>query len=232
MEFFNIIRDVIKNSPLNPIHMSVKQWYRHLLEANVTMEKVDDEGRMKAKLCKVEEGEPNSDWQLSYHLGRMKGLSPKIKSFNFKMIHQLLPCKERIGQLLPASSPACILCRTQEPESILHAIFNCELNRDASLYLLNLTKVYDKSITKEKIIKLQLVTDVLYELPTTLVLCTGLELIWRNRHDRRSTRLYDIRAELECLVATLRQSRVRKLREAGNIVKNTLENFPVDHFFV
>ena len=106
------------------------------------------------------------------------------------------------------------------------------MNRDASLHLLNLTKVYDNSITQEKITKLQIVTDALYELPTTLVLCTGLELIWRNRHDRKSTRLYDIRAELECLVATLRQSRVRKLREAGNMIKNTLENFTVDHFVV
>ena len=230
--FFNIIKDVVENTPLNPVHMSVKQWYRHLLETNVTMEKVDDEGRMMAKLCKVEERDPNTDWQLSYHLGRLKGLSPQVKTFNFKLIHQLLPCKERISQILPASSPACILCRTQEPESILHAFFNCELNRDASLYLLSLTRVYDHSITMEKISKLQVVTDILYELPTTLILCTGLELIWRNRHARKSTRLYDIRAELECLVATLRQSRPRKLREAGTIIKNTLENFPVDHFFV
>ena len=87
-EFFNIIKDVVENTPLNPVHMSVKQWYRHLLETNVTMEKVDDEGRMVAKLCKVEEREPNTDWQLSYHLGRLKGLSPQVKSFNFKMIHQ------------------------------------------------------------------------------------------------------------------------------------------------
>ena len=92
-DFFNIIKDVVQNSPLNPIHMSVNQWYRHLLETNVTMEKVDDEGRMVSKLCKVEEREPDTNWQLSYYLGRLKGLSPQIKSFNFKMIHQILPVK-------------------------------------------------------------------------------------------------------------------------------------------
>jgi hypothetical protein len=59
-----------------------------------------------------------------------------------------------------------------------------------------------------------------------------LELIWRNRHDRKSTRQYSIRAELECLVLTLRKSRPRKLREASKIIQNTLENFPVDLFSV
>ena len=60
------------------------------------------------------------------------------------------------------------------------------------------------------------------EFPTILVLCTGLELIRRNRHDIKPTRLYDIWAELECLVVTLRKSRPRKLREASSIIKNTL----------
>ena len=109
---------------------------------------------------------------------------------------------------------------------------NCEQNRNASLYLLSLTRVYDHNITQENISTIQIVTDVLYELPTILVLCTGLELIWRNRHDRKSTRLYDIRAELECLVVTLRKSSPRKLREASSMIKNTLENFPVEHFSV
>ena len=56
--FFNTIKDVVDNSPLNPIQMTVKQWYRHLLETNVTMEKLDNDGRMKVKLSMVEEREP------------------------------------------------------------------------------------------------------------------------------------------------------------------------------
>jgi hypothetical protein len=42
------------------------------------MEKIDDEGRMKAKLCKVEEREPENNWQNNSIL-----LSPQVKSFNF-----------------------------------------------------------------------------------------------------------------------------------------------------
>ena len=48
--FFNIIMELVENSPLNPVYMSVKQWYSYILEIKVTMEKFDDEGRMKARL--------------------------------------------------------------------------------------------------------------------------------------------------------------------------------------
>ena len=161
------------------------------------MEKVNDEGRMVAKLCKVEEREPESNCQSSCYLARLKGVSPLIKSFNFKMIHQILPCKERVSQILPNSSPTCVLCRTGQPESLLHALFFFDSNRDAAMNLLDLSRIYDKSITHEKMVRLQINCEALYELPTTIVLCSGLELIWRNRHDRKSIRLYDIRAELE-----------------------------------
>ena len=96
------------------------------------MEKIDDEGRLKAKLCKVEEREPENNWQNSFYLARLKGLSPQVKSFNFKLLHQILPLKERLSQILPATSPICTLCRTQEPETVLHALFNCEKNREAA----------------------------------------------------------------------------------------------------
>ena len=53
--FFETIKDVHENSPLNPVHMTVKQWYRLLVEKRspLTMVSVDDEGRMLPMLCKV-----------------------------------------------------------------------------------------------------------------------------------------------------------------------------------
>ena len=190
------------------------------------MEKIDDEGRMQSKLCKVEEREPENNWQNSFYLARLKGLSPQVKSFNFKLLHQILPLKERLSQILPATSPACPLCRTHEPESIMHALFNCEKNSEAAQYMLQLTRVYDSTISMDKITRLQLNTEVLHELPTLLAVCTSLELIWRNRQLKKSTRLYDIRAELESQVLALRKARSKKLRETGNIIHNTLHNFP------
>ena len=125
-EFFSIIREVVENSPLNPVYMSVKQWYVYILEMKITMEKIDNEGRMKAKLCKVEEKYPNPNWQHIFQLSRLKGMSPGTKSFNFKLIHEILPCKARLSQFLPASSPLCNLCRQQVPETLAHALAECE----------------------------------------------------------------------------------------------------------
>ena len=49
LTFFGIIKQVEDNSSLNPVQMSVKQWYNYLLEEYVTMEVIDDEGRQQAK---------------------------------------------------------------------------------------------------------------------------------------------------------------------------------------
>jgi hypothetical protein len=67
----------------------------------------------------------------------------------------------------------------------------------------------------------------MYELPTILVLSTGLNFIWQNRMNKKGTALYQIRAELECLVSLLRRLRKRGLREAGNMVNSSLSKFPI-----
>ena len=229
VEFFSIIRDVKENTPLNPVRMTVREWYRYLLEKYVTMETVDDEGRMLPKLCKVEEREPQQDWMTTFDLARSKGLPPEVKSFNFKLLHVLLPCKERLNQMQPTTSSSCTACPAQLSESVLHALFDCIKNQEAATFLLQLVKVFDSGCTKEKATRLDIHTDALYELPTILLLstATGLQFIWKNRTLKKNTTLYMIRAELELLVCLLRKSRPRKLREAGSIIENTLLNLTI-----
>jgi hypothetical protein len=221
--FFETIKDVHENSPLNPVHMTVKEWYRHLVEKQVTMVTVDDEGRMMPRLCKVEEREPQHDWVRGFSLSRLKGFSPDMKSFNFKLLHLILPCKERLNQMVPATSPVCLLCAQQQQESILHMFFGCEYNSEAGKFLINLVKVYDPSITEEKAVRFQIQFDALYELPATLMLYSGLFSIWNNRLSKKRTSIFSTRAELELLIVTLRKSRLRRLREAGSIIQNTLD---------
>ena len=117
------------------------------------------------------------------------------------------------------------LCPELVSESLTHALFECSVNSRAAQYLLDLTKIFDSTVTREKVLQFQLHTEPLYELPITAALYSGLCLIWRNRHDKKGTTLYDIRADLECLIQALRKSRTRKLKEAGSIISNTLDNF-------
>ena len=220
-EFMNTIKYVIDKTPLNPVHMPVKEWYLHLVEMQVTMVTVDDEDRRLPRLCKVEEREPQYDWSQGFYLARLKGFSPEVKTFNFKLIHQLLPTRERMNQMVPTTSPNCTLCGGQEVESILHAFFQCRYNREAGQFLIDLVRVYDHGITEEKAIRFQVGTDALYETPTSLMLYCGLNLIWNQRHAKKTTSLFSTRAELELLIVCLRKSRLGKLKEAGSIIQNT-----------
>ena len=142
VKFFNIIREVKEKTPLNPIQMSVKQWYRHLLEKNVTMVEVDDEGRLQKKLCRMEEKEPETDWALSYRLSRLKGLSHESKSFWFKQLHELHTTKLRVQQVIPNNSSLC-WCNSGEEESYLHCFFSCEKNKKAAFEIQ--VQVYDET---------------------------------------------------------------------------------------
>ena len=120
-EFFNTIQKVHDKSPLNPVQMTVGQWYQYLLEDRVTRVK-DKEGRRTARRCRLEELKPEVNWGRSFSLARLKGLSPDNKSVLLKVLHQLLPTGERVARLQPNKSPACSLCRTGPVDTLLHAI--------------------------------------------------------------------------------------------------------------
>ena len=191
------------------------------------MEVVDDEGRLQPKKCRVELLAPENDWTKAFYLSRLRGLSTEARSFTFKLLHQLIPFNERLHQILPNNNPDCTLCNGHHPDNPLFSLFRCGKNSQAAKFLLHLTKTYDSTITEEKILLLNLNScDPIYELPTMLIIGAGLNLIWQNRASKKGTSLYQVRSELECLVSLLRKSRSKKLREAGDMVENTMVNFP------
>ena len=222
--FFSIIKEVKDNTPLNPVHLSVKEWYRLLLERNMTMRKVDQEGRMELIPSKVEEREPQVFWSESYRISRLKGLSPETKSFLFKMLHTLLPSKERIHHLTPTSSPLC-WCNTGEQETYLHLFYHCPKNNLAADALLTCVQAYDKDLAAEKTLRLEIITDEPFLIATVAILSTGLQFIWENRRLKKSTTVYSIRAELEAAVSLRRKSSSKVIREAGNVMNNMISNF-------
>ena len=223
-EFFRIIKDVKENTPLNPKNMLVKEWYRHLVEKNVTMREIDNEGRMEKRLCRSEEKEPDIDWFHSYRLSRTKGLSNESKSFWFKQLHELHTTKFRVHQILPNNSALC-WCNSGVEETYLHCFFECVKNKEAAAEIIHLTQVYDADLSASKALKLQIKAENIYESAAVLILTTGLELIWKNRSERKSTSLAMIRSELESAVNLRRRSRNTRVRETAAIVSNTLQNF-------
>ena len=117
-----------------------------------------------------------------------------------------------MNQMVPTTSPNCTLCGGQEVESHLHAFFKCRYNREAGQFLIDLVRVYDRGITEEKAIKFQVVTDALYETPTSLMLYCGLNFIWNQRHTKKTTSQFSTRAELEL--------HIRVCQELKKLTKN------------
>ena len=97
--FFNIIRDVHENTPLNVAWVTVKQWYKILLEKNITHTCPDLNTPPVIINSKFEQNHPEVDFPDVYHLSRKYGLSPDQKSFVFKMIQDILPTRERLARL-------------------------------------------------------------------------------------------------------------------------------------
>ena len=222
--FFSIIKDVKEKTPMNPMMMTVKQWYRHLLEKNMTMTEIDEEGRMSKIPCRIEERDPETDWSHSYRLSRIKGLSLDMKSFWFKQIHQLHTTKLRVHQVIPMNSSLC-WCESGEDESYLHCFFACQKNSEAGNEILRLTRVYDYNLTPEQAIRLQVHADDVYERTAVVILSVGLEYIWKNRLQKKSTSVAMVRSELECAINLRRRSCSRILRETAAMMSNTLLNF-------
>ena len=87
-------------TPLNPINMSMKEWYRFLLETKMTKrEVIEGDNMLELVPCKVEEKNPEVQWPMVYRCIRLKGISPDSKSFLFKLVHMLLPSRERLNHL-------------------------------------------------------------------------------------------------------------------------------------
>ena len=167
---------------------------------------------------------PDVPWGESYRLSRLHGLSPDMKSFLFKMIHTLLPSRERVHHLTPASSPLC-WCGTGVPETYLHLFYECPKNDIATIALIQCVKSYDRQLKPRKSLHLELAADLPFLLPSVAILATWPQFIWKNRKLKKSTSLFAIRAELEAAVSLRRRSSSSKIREAGKIMSNMISNF-------
>ena len=79
--------------------VSVKQWYKLLMEKGVTHNSDDPDSTPILIPSKLEGRLPGIDWSQSYSLARKFGLSPDQKSFNFKLIQSLLPTRDRLARI-------------------------------------------------------------------------------------------------------------------------------------
>ena len=123
-----------------------------------------------------------------------------------------------LHRLQPAKSPAYSLCRTGQVDTLLHAVFNCEANNRAAAAMLRCAQLYSPSLSADGLLRLELEVEDPFTLPTVAIIATGVDLIWTNRMKTTTTSEAAMWAELQARAGLLKQTRSRRLREAGAIM--------------
>ena len=204
--FFSSIRWVKNNTPLNVGKMSTAQWYRVLLEKNITMEANNDSPNQYIR-CKAELAAPTTDWETSWKRARFKGLGSEVTSFFWKLLHLLLPTEERLSRMLPNSSQNCKLCPLPVPGDLHHAMFDCVTSREAGAWILSLARKCDPSASSTKLLRLEFTCEEDAEMPLTWLLGQALLHIWNIRSSGKNVDLIVTRSTLESKINLLRETR-------------------------
>ena len=204
--FFETIRWVKDNTPLNIATMTTAQWYTVMLKKDVTM--MEPEGMPREYIkCRAEVRSPGTDWELSWRLSRLKGLGSHATSFLWKLLHGILPTEERLARILPNSSPNCKFCSEPVQANLEHCFFFCILSRTVGNKVLTLCQSICPGITPSQILRLELQVEQSEEMPIVWMVAQSLMNIWEARVKGKIADLYMTRADMESKVNLLRETR-------------------------
>ena len=205
--FFQVIKKVHTESALNVCVMSEGQWYRLLLEDNVTMEEMEN-GQRKYIGCRVELASPETDWQTTWRLSRLPGLGSEHTSFLFKLLHQILPTQERVARTSPAASPTCKVnnCTGDVVEDLSHALVHCQGNHGVGLKVVQIAETLVAGAGAERLLLLDVDVDEGDELALVWWLAAGFLAIWNMRTVGKRVELYLVRTQIKAKINLLQDT--------------------------
>ena len=201
--------------------MTVKAWYKHLLEVNITHS--GEPGSRELVPCRVERLNPSMDWKKSWMAASLPGLTSSKSSFLWKMLHDILPTRERMHRMsLPGvPSAICTLCSDNKEDNSEHALLTCSYTKVGADNLLLALQQEIPDMTLERIKFLDFRSDDLY--PVTFLTATVLEQLWISRTEKKRCTWPSIRAQVESEILLLRKGR---LAQAGDRVQHMLDATP------
>ena len=218
--FFSSIKWVRDNTPLNIATMTTSQWYRVLLEKDITMEDYADSPSVYRK-CRAELSSPETDWETSWRRARLRGLGSEVTTFLWKLLHQILPTEQRLNRMLPNSSEHCKLCPTPLVGTLQHCMFDCLSTREVGSWLLATVRSCDPDTTPQKLLKLEFNCDSSQEMPLVWLLGHTLLYMWGVRATGKIVNPNLSRANLESKICLLRETRFQNEHE---ILRQLVEN--------
>ena len=209
-DFFDLIIHYKNNSPLKIATMTTKQWYSVLLEDKVIMNPATEVSAATLIPVRIETIHPNTDWPAVWKLVRMKGLGSELISFQLKMLHSLLPTRDRVARLGLDEGQAglCLHCR-MDVEDLTHCFFDCSRNMVVGLALLGCVQQIIPDLSADAAVRLDFRLRLTDEenMAALYILITGLKYIWEMRLTKKVVLKYKMRADLEAMVSILRKIR-------------------------
>ena len=195
---------------LNIGKMTTGQWYRALLENNITMQ-VDADGRSSLRPCKVEIANPRADWAQTWQLASLRDLSSEDQTFLWRMLHDILPTQYRLHRLgmRNAPTPNCLRCDSLVPESLTHALVTCQKNSEVAAWFLPVVHQHLPGLQPQQLVQLDLGTmDESMRFPMVWLISNVFSLLWQSKKEKKVPNLFQTRAMLEARVTILRKTRI------------------------
>ena len=202
--------------------MKGKQWYIYLLDKYVLKSDLDDNIQQNI-LCKAETEKPNVNWETSWQLARLGGLGSPSITFLWRMLHNILPTKQRLNRVTrTVNSPLCTKCDLNMEDDLEHALLKCPYNRDVSEWMLKGLQWECTFPAEHNILSLDVELSHTENggLPFIWFLAETLQLIFICRKEGKPCNLFNIRAKLEAKVNILRRSRYNGICNTIQLMMN------------
>ena len=220
ISFFQVIKDMKEQGTLNISKMSSKDWYRVLLEDNITME-TDADGNRSFIKCRAELQHQHNDWEKSWQLARLKGLEADQISFLWRLLHNLLPTQSRVSRILQQQDSSCKSC--QHPVDDLPHLFSCPSSNLVCNALLRTMRTLQPNITSQQILLLSLDIEPTMEFAAVWLVSSTLMYVWLQKSAKKNCSLLEIRSTLEARVNMLRRG--KKQQNSATILDDLIPNF-------
>ena len=186
-ELWQNIRRVKAEGLMNMSKLTSGQWYKLFLENNVTMQH-DSNDQRSLKPCRAELANPDVDWEQSWQLACLPGLSSEDQTFLWKMLHNILPSQSRLYRLKMknAPTPYCTACDRYEEDVLHHALLTCPMNNEVAGWLMDTLRPHIPGIIPQKIVLLNLgVLDDSLQLAAVWLISNVLSQIWKTKEKRK-----------------------------------------------
>ena len=201
------------NYGLNVSNLSTKQWYKYLLERDVTMIFHDDLPPT-LKACRTELVSPDTDWLSVWPRVRISCLRSEIMSFIWKLVHGLLPCEGRLGEILPNMSRICRhSCEGDPVADFVNLFFTCKMSGEVGQWLLKCVRQSNPTSTPANILRLDVISG---GEALVWVIANTLFSIWNTKVvSYKVSRLFDTRATLAADLEIMKDTRYSNLATAA-----------------